>query len=169
MKTASSKKRARARRSNRPKRAARVREAPPPGFYLDASALAKLYLPEAESDELNRRLQSYRQTMISDLGITEVVSACARRRREGVLDTDAVSLVHRTILDAVDSGIFLRLTLDPAVHREAERLLMLDAVTLRAADALHLALATEAGAKTIVTYDTRLGTAARHVGLKTIP
>ena len=136
---------------------------------MDASALAKLYLPEPESDDLNRRLRGYRQTLISDLGVTEMVSACARRRREGTLERDAVSLIHRAILDAVDAGIFLRLTLDPSVHREAERLLMLDAVALRAADALHLALATEGGANTVVTYDQRLAGAARRLGLQTIP
>ena len=136
---------------------------------MDASALAKLYLPEPESDDLNRRLRGYRQTLISDLGVTEMVSACARRRREGTLERDAVSLIHRAILDAIDAGIFLRLTLDPSVHREAERLLMLDAVALRAADTLHLALATEAGANTVVTYDQRLAGAARRLGLQTIP
>ena len=101
-------------------RAGRLREAPPPGFYLDASALAKLYLQEPESEDLNRRLLGYRQTLISDLGITEVVSACARRRREGALDANAVIRVHRAILNALDSAVFIRLTLDPLIHRKAE-------------------------------------------------
>jgi predicted nucleic acid-binding protein len=51
-------------------------------------------------------------------------------------------------------------------HREAERLLLaLKDVPMRAADALHLALATTAGAAAVVTFDHRLEEAARAVGL----
>jgi len=56
------------------------------------------------------------------------------------------------------------------VHREAERLLLaLDNIALRAADALHLALACLSGALAIVTYDLRLAEAALKIGLNPLP
>ncbi len=51
-------------------------------------------------------------------------------------------------------------------HREVERLLLpVNDVALRAADALHLALASLAGAAAIVTYDQKLAKAAVRIGL----
>ena len=55
------------------------------------------------------------------------------------------------------------LDLTPESHREAERLLLAAKRTtlpLRAADALHLALAIQAGARGIVTFDLRMARAA---------
>ena len=58
----------------------------------------------------------------------------------------------------------------PEVHREAERLMLaIDNVPLRAADALHLALASLSGASAIVTYDLRLAEAAIRIGLNSLP
>ena len=57
-----------------------------------------------------------------------------------------------------------------ATHREAERLLLVvQTVPLRAADALHLALAIAGDAASIVTFDRRLADAARSVGLAAFP
>lgn len=137
--------------------------------YLDASALAKLYSPEAGSRELNRALAGRRDLLLSDLAITEVVSALARRRREGTLSARTTQLVHRTLLAHLDAGIYQRLDLVPATHRHAERLLLGAAEPLRAGDALHLAAALAAGAATVVTLDRRLIRAAAEAGLQVFP
>lgn len=137
-----------------------------PPVYLDASALVKLYLPEAESDILNRQFRGRWDLHVSDLAVTEIVSALARRRREGALAAEDVARLYRTLLAHMGSGVFHRVEMVAEVHREAERILLtLEIVTLRAADALHLALAIAAGSKSIVTYDQRLAEAARRVGL----
>ncbi len=143
--------------------------------YVDASALAKLYLPEAESDSLELALFGRRDLQVSNLAVTEVISAAARRRREGLLTSEQLSRVHSALLDDVSNeGAFLRLDLEPSVHREAERLLVRGATDegapgLRAADALHLALAVTAAARTLVTFDQRLAQAARMAGLHVFP
>src|SRR5207247_843740 len=49
--------------------------------YIDASALAKLYVPEAESERLDTFRHGRLGLMISELAITEVLSAVARRAR----------------------------------------------------------------------------------------
>jgi len=138
--------------------------------YLDSSALAKLYLPEPESDELNRVLAGRRDLLVSDLAITEIVSAAARREREGTLAKRVASLVYRTLLDDREAGYFRQVALTDGAHREAERLLLsLQDAALRAADALHLAMALLAGARTIATFDQRMRRAADGLGLAVLP
>ena len=138
-------------------------------LYLDASALLKLYLSEPGSEELNAAVEGRRDLLVSDLAITEIVSALARRRREGALSGDNAAEVRRTVLAHVESGLLTRLELVAAVHREAERYMLTLDVPLRAADALHLALATGARAGSLVTYDARLAAAAHGVGLAARP
>lgn len=137
-------------------------------IYLDASALAKLYIPEPESESLEARLRGRRDLLISELTITEMVSAVARRRREGALSTTQLFLVRDAVL-AAGAGSFRRLDMSPAVHREAERLLLgIASVALRALDALHIALALPGSATLIATFDARMRAAALHAGLKAI-
>ena len=144
--------------------------APPGPLYFDASALVKLYLPEPHSGSLNRLVLGRRDTLVSDLAITEIVSSLCRRRREGALSAGSVSRIRRQLLSHLEGGVYTRVDLAPAVHREAERLLSaIDQVALRAADALHLALALGSGAATMLTFDRRLAAAARASGLGVYP
>lgn len=139
-------------------------------MYPDASALAKLYLPETESDELNRAVEGRRDLLISDLSITEIVSSLSRRQREGALDRSIAIRLHRTILGHVETGVYRRIDLASITHREAERMLLsIEARSLRAADALHLALAVSADASTLLTYDRRMADAGRSIGLNVFP
>jgi predicted nucleic acid-binding protein len=56
------------------------------------------------------------------------------------------------------------------VHRRAEHVLLtLTAAPLRAADALHLALATAARAASLASFDARMAAAARAIGLAVYP
>jgi len=139
-------------------------------LYLDASALAKLYLREAGSDALNGLVVGRHDVVVSDLAVTEIMSSLCRRRREGSVTMAVVTRLHRALLGHMEAGVYQRSELIPAVHREAERLLVsLGAVPLRAADALHLALALRAEAASFLTWDRRLGAAARAVGLDVFP
>jgi hypothetical protein len=142
----------------------------PGPLYCDASALVKLYLPEPESGTLNRLVVGRRDLLVSDLSITEIVSSLSRRRREGALEAAKVARLHRALLAHVEAGIYGRVELLSATHREAERLLLsVEGVALRAADALHLALAISGHAASILTYDRRLAGAASAIGLNVFP
>ena len=139
-------------------------------LYCDASALAKLFLPETGSDALNRMLDGRSDVILSDLAITEVASALARRTREGALPPAAAQRAHRKILAAVAEGDFRRVDLLATTHRDAERLLFANRdAPLRAADALHLALALGAGAGTVLTFDRTMARAAVEAGLAAWP
>jgi predicted nucleic acid-binding protein len=139
-------------------------------IYLDASALAKLYLPEPRSDQLNRALAGRRDLLVSDLAVTEITSSLARRTRDGSVTRAVAGRVHRGVLGHLATGVFQRVDLLPATHRHAERLLLsLGQTSLRAADALHLALALQDEALCIATFDQRLAEASRVVGLVVFP
>lgn len=102
--------------------------------------------------------------------MTEVVSALSRRVRQGALTTEAARRTHRTILESLEAAPYQRVELTREVHRRAEHLLVtLTTTPLRAADALHLALALFARAASMASFDTRLAAAARAVGLTVHP
>jgi uncharacterized protein len=139
------------------------------GIYIDSSALAKLYVPEPESDTLEAFLQGRRDLMISELAITEVLSGVARRRREGMITALQALTIRDALLADADSGSFHRLDMSPVVHREAERLLLhIESVSLRTLDALHVAAALLGLATHVVTYDARMRAAVLHTGLKAL-
>jgi uncharacterized protein len=132
--------------------------------------LVKLYLPEPESEQMNRTVAGREDLLAADLGVTEIVSSLARRWREGAISLEHARKLEQTILADLDRGFFQRVELTPSTYRRAEHLLLLPSSgALRAADALHLALAVEAGAASILTFDRRLAQAARGIELLTAP
>jgi uncharacterized protein len=138
-------------------------------LYVDSSALAKLYVPEVESDRLDAFLRGKVGLMISELAITEVLSAVARRKRDGELKPELANRIRDALLMDADSGSFARLHLDPSVHRAAERLLLAtDSVPLRTLDALHVALAFSGSATHVLTFDRRMREAALQSGFSVI-
>jgi predicted nucleic acid-binding protein len=140
------------------------------GWYLDASALVKVYLSEAGSVELERALEGRDDLITSELAITETVAAWARRRRDEQLSSTQMASLSQSIFADVESGTFDLVDLSPNTHRAAERLLFTASTErLRAADALHLAQAFAAAARVIVTFDRRLSRAAESAGLFAIP
>ena len=142
----------------------------PGPLYCDTSALLKLYLPEPGSDEFNAVVEGRGDVLVSDLSVTEIVSALARRLRQGSLTQEAARRLQHAIVGRLDEGVYHRLELTRDVHRRAEHfLLSLSQTPLRAADALHLALAVSARAASLASFDARLAAAARAVGLAVYP
>ena len=139
-------------------------------LYCDTSAVLKLYLPEPGSAEFNEILEGRDDVFVSDLVVTEIVSAVARRLYQGSLSRETARRLQHAILGRLDEGVYHRVELTRDVHRRAEHyLLTLQPTPLRAADALHLALATSARAASLATFDARLSAAARAAGLSAYP
>ncbi len=144
-------------------------EDPDLGIYLDSSGLAKLYVPEPESELVDRFLRGRRDLLVSELSLTEVISAVARRRRERALDPKQANQIRDALLSDAVSGSFRRLDLTPAIHREAERILLsAEWVPLRTLDALHIALALSAEAGGILTFDGHMADGAVLYGLRVV-
>jgi len=149
---------------------ARYRLRLPGPLYCDTSALVKLFLPESGSEDFNHIVEGRDDLLVSDLAVTEAVSALARRLRQGDVDLEIVRRLQHTLIARLEDGVFRRVELSREVHRRAEHFLLSDMRTaLRGADALHLALATSARAASVASFDVRLRTAAQTIGLATYP
>lgn len=134
--------------------------------YLDASALAKLYVQEPGSEQLGASLAGRDDILVSALTVSEVTSALARRVREGAYRATDARRVYRTLVRHGDEGRFRVLDGGLEAWRSAERILLSvgTRIPLRTGDALHLAVASLAGARSFVTFDRRLLAAVEEVG-----
>lgn len=124
-----------------------------PATYLDASAIVKLAIREAESTALRRYLRRRRSLVSSALARTEVLRAllpsgesAVRRGRDALSRLDLVRVNDRILGSA---GILL-----PS--------------DVRSLDAIHLATAQQLAGDLgqFVTYDERMAEAAKGLGLK---
>ncbi len=114
-------------------------------YYFDASAAAKLYLPEPGSQWVTDLLQA--RTMAGDwehaihltrIGVVEVAAAIARRRRMGLLPPDQQArLYQRFLADSRQRFDLLHLD-DPTFDLAAD---LTQCHPLRGYDAMHLAAA----------------------------
>lgn len=90
--------------------------------------------------------------------------------REGATTPEAIHRAEQAIVARLEDGVYHRVELTRLTHRQAEYFLVtLAATPLRAADALHLALATSARAASMASFDVRLRAAARAAGLVLYP
>ncbi len=133
--------------------------------FWDSSAIVPLVCAEAASRRCRSWLRADPVVVVWALAATEVVSALARKRRDGALDRARFTVAKRRLakLEAAWSEVG---QYDP-VRTRARRLL--ESHPLRAADALHLAaalVAVEERPSTIefVTFDERLAEAAEREG-----
>lgn len=137
--------------------------------FWDSSALVPLVCREAQSARCRAWLREDPVMVVWALAATEVVSALARRRREDGLSAPRFTAAKRRLagLEAAWSEVA---NLD-AVRARARRLL--EAHSLRAADALHLAAALLAVEErphgvSFVTFDLRLADAAEREGFESL-
>lgn len=138
--------------------------------FWDASALVPLVCREAQSARCRAWLRDDPVIVVWALAGTEIVSALARRRRDGAMTASTFAAAKRRLLrlEAAWNEVH---DLD-AVRARARRLL--EAHPLRAADALHLAaalLAVEERPQGLgfVTFDLRLADAADREGFAVLP
>jgi len=133
--------------------------------YLDTSVLAAYYCPEAASAKAERAVLRCDQPAISPLVEVELVSAVARKVREGALsETDATRIVSQFRLH-LDDGCYVRLPIHAAHYDIARDWLGRFATPLRTLDALHLAVSF-ASAAVLFTADRGLAKAAQHLGVR---
>jgi len=125
--------------------------------YLDASAIVKLVTAEGETQALRAHLTQHEHLLTSRLATVEVPRALRRRGPQSeALGAEAM----RDVLELLEL-----VELDEGVAQEAATLAP---PTLRSLDAIHLACALAIGDELteLITYDARLGAAARDAGLE---
>ncbi len=130
--------------------------------FMDSSALAKRYLDEAGSDEVDRILADATSLGLSVLCVPEVISALCRRRRESSITRRQYQEAKQALLDDVHDAHVINLT--PSVVRSAVD--ALESNVLRAMDALHIGSAVEWEPELFVSADARQIEAASGSGLQ---
>lgn len=136
--------------------------------YVDTSALVALIVPEAQSAAVARWYGRSRAELVSATWcVTEFASALGIKQRAGQLDArqalDAWQRFER--LAANDLAL---LPLPAAVFHRAAALALDAQSALRAGDALHLACAEQAGARSMATLDVVLGRASQQLKIKPV-
>ncbi len=135
--------------------------------YVDTSALAKRYLQEEGSDDVDSLLDTWTSVAISRLTMVELRCLLARRRRNHEIDPAIERRSLAAFEEDVARGFF---EMHPLEDRHAigahDLLIRLAAIPLRTLDALHLSIATSIEADTIATADRVLADAASSLKFK---
>ena len=135
--------------------------------YVDTSALAKWYLPEAGSEKLASWMQQNEDTCISSLTRTEFRCLLARRQRMGLLTTTQVQELYAVFQQDCQDGHLLHFPVTDQHVINAELMIeSLPSIALRTLDALHLSIAHDISAKTLATADKIMAQAARHIKIE---
>ena len=130
--------------------------------FLDSSAFAKRYIEEAGSEAVDTRCQEASELALSVLCVPEIISALNRRVREGALDASQYAAIKQHLLEDIRDAAIIDLT----ERVVATCIRSLEASTLRAADALHVACAMEWKAGLFLSADRRQVLAAETAGLR---
>jgi predicted nucleic acid-binding protein len=138
--------------------------------YLDTSALVPLFVPESTSAALLDWYESIRadaRVVSAFWCVTELASALGLKRRTGqITGEQAIAAWHRFSRFAeVDLQL---MALQPEHFNDAAELILHPHADLRAGDALHLACARQAGAKSIATLDAAMARNAQRLGIKPV-
>jgi hypothetical protein len=131
--------------------------------------LAKWYLREARSDDVEKYIQEHGPVDISDLTLIEMRSLLARRRREGNIDPKMEIQIFATFEEDIRQKFLILHPLPNGWAPGAVNLMsVLPEVPLRTLDALHLVIAKEIQSDLLVTADVVMVAGARGIGIPVV-
>jgi hypothetical protein len=138
-------------------------------IYFDTSALAKWYLNEPLSEDVEKYVQEHGPVDISDLTVVEMRSLLARRRREGDIDAKTEIRVFATFEEDIRQRFLICHTLPNGWAAGAVNLLaVLSELPIRTLDALHLVVAKEIQAEILATADRVMADGAKALGFSVV-
>ena len=138
-------------------------------IYFDTSALAKWYLNEAGSDDVEKYIQDHGPVDMSDLTVVEMRCLLARRRREGNIDPKTEIKVFATFEEDIRQRFLICHPLPDGLTAGAVNLLSVHPdLPIRALDALHLMIAREIRAEVLVTADRVMVAGAKAMGFSVV-
>ena len=133
--------------------------------YLDTSALLKAYINETTSEDFIAWMLGQTDPSISPLSIIELRCAVNRRARAGLIDKRRKSSVLADFDAELAAGQYRVLTWPVSVFETGVELLdQVGPVSLRALDALHLAVARHHRCEHFATADRVQAAAAKKLG-----
>ena len=135
-------------------------------IYVDTSALVALLTQEEATARVTEWYTAETDLLVSaDWCIAEFASALAAKQRAKQLRAGHSSKAQLAF-DALATGGLRLLPVSRDAHRQAARLCQQPGSWQRAGDALHLAVALEAGATGLAGLDATMNASAQQLGLK---
>jgi uncharacterized protein len=139
-------------------------------IYVDTSALAKAYLAEGKSRDVDDFLtRESGRVVIGELAILEMRCAIARRTRDQTLAANVAARTWATFQSDVAEGHFEMVPHHPDDFQAATRMIeMVAPLPVKALDALHLVFARRAAVSQFASADKQQLAAAEALGFTTI-
>jgi predicted nucleic acid-binding protein len=138
-------------------------------IYFDTSALAKWYLNEARSDDVEKYIQEHGPVAISELTVVEMRCLLSRRRRERNIDSKMEAQVFATFQEDIRQNFLMCHPLPENLAAGAVNLLsILTDVPLRTLDALHLMIAREIQTNVLATADKIMAAGGKAMGFSVV-
>jgi predicted nucleic acid-binding protein len=143
--------------------------------YWDTSALAKLYVAEADSPYFLRLIAKSDEAVVSSvIAAAEMLCVLYRKEHAQALKLGAAKHVYRKFQADVNAGRILTVPFGHDAEGEAEKLARLGfaqpkPVLTRSLDLIHVSTALSAKATIFVAADVRLREAADLAGLNLLP
>jgi predicted nucleic acid-binding protein len=135
---------------------------------FDSTYVGRLYLDEHGSSEVRQLAAAEVEVASSVIALAEVASILHRKLREGAISPETHRELAAQFDDDVAEGVccWLPVTTGFLSQVRLEFAALPPTVYLRAADALHLLCAREAGFSEVYTNDRHMLAAATHFGLQ---
>ena len=138
-------------------------------IYFDTSALAKWYLNEVGSGDVEKYIQEHGPVDMSDLTVVEMRCLLARRRREGNINPKTEIKIFATFEEDIRQRFLICHPLPDGLTAGAVNLLSVHPdLPIRALDALHLMIAREIQAEVLATADRVMATGAKAMGFSVV-
>ncbi len=136
-------------------------------IYFDTSALAKWYMNESRSDDVEVFIQQHGPVAISDLTIVEMRCLLFRRRREKTLTMGMEAEIFATFQEDIRRRFLICHPFPAGLAMGAVNLMVfLPDIPVRALDAMHLVMAKEIGSEVLATADRIMAEAGKALSLK---
>jgi uncharacterized protein len=138
-------------------------------IYFDTSALAKWYINEPRSDDVEKYIQENGPVAISDLTVVEMRCLLARRRREKSITPQIEMEIFATFQEDIRQRFLICHPFPEDLAEGTLNLLaLLSDIPIRTLDALHLMIAKEISAQELVTADRIMADGAKALGIKVL-
>jgi predicted nucleic acid-binding protein len=136
--------------------------------YFDTAYIAKYYVNEADSATVREFVDNALPISSSQFVLAEFHSVLHRHVRQRALTAPEARFLAKAFASHVEEGMWKLLPVSEAtLQRTRDHLLSAPGTLfLRAADAVHLQTAHDAGEREIWTNDRHMLAAAKHFGLK---
>jgi predicted nucleic acid-binding protein len=133
-------------------------------LFADSSALAKRYIADEESDDLDKLLEGATSLAVSVLCLPEIISALCRRRRERFVTSAQYAAVKSALESDLTDATIIQMIDDVIISS----IRILESTPLRASDAIQISSALVWRADTFVSSDARQCAAAKANGLEVV-